>query len=311
QDAFIDESPWPISSARFGDEHRSVAQLLRELKASFQASPRSVLPTARLSSRLAMVTICDYEADSALPRLAAFAHGLYAQAHGYGYVHHRTSELADGRAPAWGKVRAMLAALQDGRWDWVAWVDCDLYFMDLNKTLDSLLLTYAPSPESESESDETDPEVNLLISEDSQTLNTAIFFLRRGAWSEQLLKRVWQDPDGQPSAFVDHTWWEQQAFAQELLGDNLRRFGRLRYARAAVHAAAGFPLPGVLKAYPPQVRIIPQLEMNSYHPISSRLVDETWSPGKFVLSFNGEFRLPLEGSRSSPCLARQSPRCSM
>ncbi|CAJ1365778.1 unnamed protein product, partial [Effrenium voratum] len=104
-------------------------------------------------------------------------------------------------------------------------------------------------------------EVNLLISEDSQTLNTAIFFLRRGAWSEQLLKRVWEDPDGQPSAFVDHTWWEQQAFAQELLGDNLRRFGRLRYARAAVHAAEGFPLPGVLKAYPPQVRIIPQLEM--------------------------------------------------
>ena len=30
------------------------------------------------------MTICDYEADSALPRLAAFAHGLYAQAHGYG-----------------------------------------------------------------------------------------------------------------------------------------------------------------------------------------------------------------------------------
>ena len=32
--------------------------------------------------------------------------------------------------------------------------------------------------------------MNLLISEDSQTLNTAIFFLRRGAWSEQLLKRA-------------------------------------------------------------------------------------------------------------------------
>merc|ERR1711920_326901 len=43
----------------------------------------------------------------------------------------------------------------------------------------------------------------------------------------------------------------------------------------------------LLVPYPEQVRILPQREMNSYHPISSRLEGETWAPGKFILSFNG------------------------
>merc|ERR1711920_629556 len=43
----------------------------------------------------------------------------------------------------------------------------------------------------------------------------------------------------------------------------------------------------LLVPYPEQVRILPQREMQSYHPISSRLEGETWAPGKFVLSFNG------------------------
>eukprot|EP00971_Amphidinium_carterae_P181072 3591922-Amphidinium_carterae.1 len=42
-------------------------------------------------------------------------------------------------------------------------------------------------------------------------------------------------------------------------------------------------------AYPPAVRIVPQFEVNSYHPISSfdGRVGDMWVPGRFALSFNG------------------------
>ena len=39
---------------------------------------------------------------------------------------------------------------------------------------------------------------------------------------------VWGDDAGF-SPFVNHTWWEQQAFAQELLGDNHRYVAQTSY----------------------------------------------------------------------------------
>ena len=48
QDSFIDESLWPIHSNTFGDEHRSVAALLKSLKAS---TPSQTAADARQKAR--------------------------------------------------------------------------------------------------------------------------------------------------------------------------------------------------------------------------------------------------------------------
>ncbi|CAE8589483.1 unnamed protein product [Polarella glacialis] len=163
--------------------------------------------------------------------------------------------------------------------------------MDLDTTLDSLLMRYAGGATGSS-SGELDPEAQLLVTEDSQMLNTAIFLARRSAWSLDMLRRVWGgagpgEEEDATSPFVNHTWWEQAAFAQELLGENHRRFADVVYSPDGV-SGAEFLKSGVSSAYPPEVRLVPQAEMNSYHPISSRLVgNTTWSPGKFILSFNG------------------------
>lgn len=270
RDAFIDDSLWPINSHQFGEEHRAVAAFLKEHR-SIEPQPS----TAVTRASVVMVTICDYPSDSLLPRLASFVHGLYAQHHGYAYRHHRSAyRSAENRPAAWGKILAMQDALQEGNWDWALWVDCDLFFMDLNRSLESILWRYATM------------ETKMLISEDAQTLNTAIFFMRRSEWSVELLKKVWGDDNERTSPFVDHTWWEQQAFAQELLGSNVERFAKLRYEEPVTNGSQVVQ-PGELLVYPPEVSIVPQEEMNSYHPISSRLVGETWEPGKFILSFNG------------------------
>ena len=94
-----------------------------------------------------------------------------------------------GRPAAWGKVAAVRDALEDGRWDWVAWIDCDLYFMDLARTLDSLLLTYANGAE-DGARPHIDDSTQMLITEDAQSLNTAIFLMRRSNWSLDLLAKA-------------------------------------------------------------------------------------------------------------------------
>ncbi|CAE7327961.1 DNAH1, partial [Symbiodinium necroappetens] len=270
-DSFIDDSAWPITSHEFGDEHRSVANLLGNLRAQLPNNRIDADPGTRVHGlTVCLVTICDYPSGARLPRLAASVHGMYAHRH--------------GRPAAWGKVDALREAMEDDRWDWVAWIDCDLYFMDMNRTLDSLLLTHARAA---GEAASIDESVHMLVTEDAQSLNTAILLMRRSAWSRRLLARVWGDDAGF-SPFENHTWWEQQAFAQELFGVNHRRFAQMRY-EASMLARATFRL---------HIH-----KRNSYHPISSRLVDETWAPGgsdeyqpecvmgrlrgKFVLSFNG------------------------
>lgn len=272
--AFIDDSAWPIKSMEFDYEHLFIARVLAEEGGAASWALSDVPRTYRLQNQsLGIVTLCDYPPEKALPRFAASAHSIYAARHGYGYRVHRDPSHAEGRPPAWGKLRVVQAALEEGIWDWVLWIDCDLYFMDLDTTIDSLLLRYG------SDGNESalaiDPSVHLLLTEDSQMLNTAIFLMRRSAWSLDLLRKVW-GPDESP--FINHTWWEQAAFAQELLGSNHRRFATIDY---------DMPASDQLSVYPTEVRVIPQFEMNSYHAISARQDSERWTPGKFVVSFNG------------------------
>ena len=97
-DSFIDDSAWPIRSNEFGDEHRSVAALLGNLRAELPSTTRpDVKPSTRIPGlSLSLVTICDYPEENLLPRLAASVHGMYAHRHGYGYIHHRHSRHAQG-----------------------------------------------------------------------------------------------------------------------------------------------------------------------------------------------------------------------
>ena len=39
--------------------------------------------------------------------------------------------------------------------------------------------------------------------------------------------------------------------------------------------------------YSDPVRTAPQIEFNSYHPVTSRFQHDTWEPGKFMIAFSG------------------------
>jgi len=306
--SYIDFATWPMTGEEWETERDYVANALKDQGGPTSFARSNVAKDSRVDgTAIALVTVCAYPEGSMLPHFASSVHQTYTQRHGYTYIHHRDEDehLSAGRPKAWTKVRALHEALEDGRWEWVVWIDCDIYFMDLETTLDSLLLRYASRQVEETsteasaaeEASALDPNVHLLITEDAQCLNTAIFMLRRSTWSLQLLRRVWGMDDGVAAArevsasswveattpFTDHPWWEQPAFTHQLLGNNHRLFQEMSYPEVDSRTAAGLMVP-----YPEQVRILPQKEMNSYHVISSKTnPDTTWTPGNFIMSFNG------------------------
>merc|ERR1712187_270776 len=147
---------------------------------------------SRPDLRIAIVSLCAYPPDHPLPRYSSSNQGLYAERHGYTYI--MAQEVVDTRRPpAWSKVKLMEQEVKSGRWDWVVWADCDTYFMNMSITLESVLFTYA-GQEGRSPAGsvlELNPEVHMIVSEDSAMLNTGIFFVRCTDWVMNLLDNVW------------------------------------------------------------------------------------------------------------------------
>lgn len=288
----IDGSAWPMSIQEINDDLTSIANALK------RTGPLGHAPTAvgsripfdysRPEIRIAVVSLCAYPPDHPLPKYATSNQGAYAERHGYAYVVER--QLVDpDRPPAWGKVKLVEREVRSGDWDWVLWADCDTYFMNMTITLESVMFTYAGREAAGGEL-ELDPTVHMIVSEDSAMLNTGIFFVRCSDWVVDLLRRVWGDRD---SPWITHPWWENAAFAWEFLKDNPRKFATEDHSTWAMRDEDD--LTGV---YPAEVRVAPQSHFNSYHPITSRFLHDTWEEGKFVIAFNGVL------SGSSPTVVR-------
>lgn len=289
----IDGSMWPIGIQEINEDLTSISSALRE------TGPLGHAPTAvgyRLPPdyrdpklRIAIVSLCAYPPDNPLPKYAMSNQGIYAERHGYTYIVEREL-VQSNRPPAWGKIKLVEREVQSDRFDWIVWTDCDTYFMNMTITLDSVLYTYAGRTALEDENDvELDPDVHMIVNEDSAMLNTGIFFVRSSAWVLDFLGRVWGAED---SPWIHHPWWEQASIGWEFLKDNPRKF------LSEDHfdwAEGDDDLVGV---YPAEVRVAPQSHFNSYHPITSRFLHDTWEDGKFVIAFNGVL------SGSSPTVVR-------
>ena len=125
-------------------------------------------------------------------------------------------------------------------------------------------------------------------------LNTGIFLVRSSSWSEDMLERVW---GGDTSVWTNHPWWEQAAMCWDFWSDLPQKFRDIQHSIWALPENSDRDtMDGI---YPSAVRVAPQGEFNSYHPVTSRMVADTWMPGKFVIAFNGVI------SSSSPNVARE------
>jgi len=296
--ALIDGSQWPIGIQEINDDLTSVANSIRSTgPIGHRPTPAgSTVPHdyGRPDLKIAIVSLCAYPPDHPLPKYSTSNQGIYAERHGYTLLMER--ELVEpNRPPAWGKVKLMQRAVRSGLYDWVVWADCDTYFMNMSITIESVLFTYgarhAQGSEGGSSELELDPEMQMIVSEDSAMLNTGIFFVScTGDYVLGLLDRVW---GGDNSPWINHPWWENAAFGWEFLKDNPQQFVNEDQAKWAETGQDD-----MLGVYPSQVRVAPQSHFNSYHPITSRFLHDTWEEGKFVIAFNGVL------SASSPAVVQ-------
>eukprot|EP00927_Polykrikos_kofoidii_P040368 TRINITY_DN34526_c0_g2_i1.p1 TRINITY_DN34526_c0_g2~~TRINITY_DN34526_c0_g2_i1.p1 ORF type:complete len:514 (-),score=77.13 TRINITY_DN34526_c0_g2_i1:257-1798(-) len=296
---FIDESAWPITLQESVDEHRTLRATLESDGRQAGHRPRSGVNIPHdfrfPGLSIAIVSLCAYPEGHALPRYAMSNQQIYAERHGYHY-YAETRRLEESRPVAWGKIKLVYEFVRQRRWDWVMWADCDVYFMNLTVTLDSLLYRYGGERSLEARQPlELDPNFHFLVTEDHAMLNTGIFLARSSAWSEAMLERVWGPDD---SAWTNHPWWEQAAMSWYFWSSLHERFRQTDHVAWAKQNALvdSDDMQGI---YPDPVRVAPQIEFNSYHPVTSRFVADTWAPGKFVIAFNGV------SSSSSPNVAQE------
>lgn len=211
---YIDQSPWPI---RWNDGMDGILRSMTMLKMyELQAEPirsvplRTALTETGLSgrggsSRIAIVSVCDYDAATTpLARLSMINKEAYAKLHGYDVVMYEKAPLyqdplsplftdpTSHRPPAWSKIDALLTTMAAGQHDWVMWMDCDSFFMDSEVRLEDLVAA--------AEGAQCGPDAT-IPGEDLEELQDVV--------------RRWQE--GPPSGAADLSWYE------ELLEEHWRR----------------------------------------------------------------------------------------
>jgi len=295
---FSECTPWPLQGWDMMLAGRNLVHRVREL--DFQSvqlqTPRGHR-TAGL--RVAVVTICAYAEDEAVRLLATQNHQLYAQLHGYG-LHLFTSaeqitphaagrmDVKDGEhKPFFWKVNAVRNVFdsQEG-YDWVLWADCDAFFMDPERTIDSIIHMYTsnrtvptvnravPGAELSEEMQRalhpTDPPpVSLILAVDSTGINNGVWLLRNDAWSRDFLDRWWHS-DILSGPGREHNCSDQSTMQHQLIQDSAMRLD-------ATWDASEGPI------WPREVRVAAQEHLQSFHKATAEtVVSREWQEGDFI-----------------------------
>ncbi|CAK9005737.1 unnamed protein product [Durusdinium trenchii] len=149
--------------------------------------------------RIGLVTYCNYNNSATnLTAQSRSSKGAYAKRHGYKLLHIEDPFVTQAH-PWMNKLIAIQRNLQD--YDWLFWVDCDLFFMNPEKTVDALI--HAAFSRT--------PEASLLIAEDGMMLNSGSFLLRNNAWGKDFLARTVDLLSAPMPQSFQHMPWHEQA----------------------------------------------------------------------------------------------------
>ncbi|CAJ1443449.1 unnamed protein product [Effrenium voratum] len=138
---------WATRTDRIVSEIKILKERLnQEQQRRFLRLPQ-VDPTTRVNGlRIAIVSICAYPPDHklVLRNITPENRQAYGNVHGYDvHVHYEHPMPGAGVHIQHSKLQLVADYLRSGRYDWVAWFDCDSIIMNLNRTLDSVILRYA------------------------------------------------------------------------------------------------------------------------------------------------------------------------
>ena len=293
---FYDCSPWPVHGWDMLLASRYVNEKVTYIdKASVIGGvPKRISIFEPLD--IAIVSVCAYGDDQPIKSLSRENHKLYADLHGYKlYQIESRYDLAakwgmkiEDRNMFFSKILAVRNIISNHKW--VMWMDCDAFFMDPERSIDSVIYMYshnrtAPLVNTSGgeislisreimETLSKPIEVELLISVDSTGINNGVWIMRNSDWSIDFLHRWWNSTILQGMG-ANHNCSDQSTMQHELLYRNMMADLNTEFGEA--WDLLGAPI------WPREVRVVPQEHMQSFHKETAEaVVSREWIEGDFV-----------------------------
>ena len=293
---FYDCSPWPVHGWDMLLAGRFIRDKIREIddQSVIAHTPKQL--RAFNPADIAIVCVCAYPDDQPIKRLSRENHQLYAQIHGYSlYQFESEQDIAANedanmttsqKNPFFWKVNAVRNVIE--KHSWVMWMDCDAFFMDPERTIDSVIEMYTANQTLATRVHSAGlstgihaalypgggTNVSLLLAVDSTGINNGVWMMRNSGWSSDFLLRWWNSPILQGKG-VSHNCSDQSTMQHELLYDNMMRGLSDEVGRSWDDVEA--PL------WPLEVRVVPQEHIQSFHKeTADSVLSREWVEGDFV-----------------------------
>jgi len=185
---FHQELLWNVST-------REIVEGIQRYKVSSIPDLEETIGTPVHSHRIALVSICAYpkEHPLILKDLTPGNRNRYASLHGYEavtYLEHpmgASSNVCIQHSKLW-LIRELL---EQDRFDWVMWLDCDSIIVNMQKPIESIVNKYAKS------------DTDLLITEELLGISSANWIIRNSAWSRKFLSRAFDIAHNELPLFGD------------------------------------------------------------------------------------------------------------
>eukprot|EP00933_Yihiella_yeosuensis_P013178 TRINITY_DN12333_c2_g1_i1.p1 TRINITY_DN12333_c2_g1~~TRINITY_DN12333_c2_g1_i1.p1 ORF type:complete len:477 (+),score=59.69 TRINITY_DN12333_c2_g1_i1:73-1431(+) len=274
--AWFEHTRWRTNQPGLHSMAQGLIELARKDEKSYAATVAEPANVRIPGLRIGLVTYCNYN-DSAtnLTSFSRTSKGAYAERHGYTLLHVETPYVTQAH-PWMNKLIAVQQHLKD--FDWLFWVDCDLFFMNPTKTVDALIQAAY----------DRNPEASLLIAEDGMMLNSGAFLLRNNEWGADFLARTVDLLSAPMPQSFQHMPWHEQAPLMYLT-----------LIPSILDGLAGQDLSMTLgsdsslsSGYDERVVMLKQSSMNSYpmevvEKTGHALPHHGFQEGDMVISFNG------------------------
>eukprot|EP00928_Gymnodinium_smaydae_P013681 TRINITY_DN14978_c0_g1_i2.p1 TRINITY_DN14978_c0_g1~~TRINITY_DN14978_c0_g1_i2.p1 ORF type:complete len:529 (-),score=63.34 TRINITY_DN14978_c0_g1_i2:50-1600(-) len=221
--------------------------------------------------KVGVFSLCDYGAESPMHWLLDRSRRnreAYCTRHGYGMEWTSRRPLSSAnRHPVWGQLAGPLELLESGRYDWILSMDCDSLFIDMERTVDSLLYRFA-SRETPWGRLEFDPDVHFLISEDGRGLAGGNWIVRNSPQGRAFLRSVYGSEDQDSNPYLQHDLRDQFSLLWHLVRPGVS-VPMPPEQRTADVARPPQPSRWEDVGYTPLARLVPQeLLLGSYPHIS-------------------------------------------
>lgn len=288
---FYDCAPWPVMGWDMLLAGRFVNEIMEKSGSRLFNLNVSKDIVIIHPSKIAIVSVCAYAEDSPIKSVSRENHVMYASRHGYD-IYHFENEIdivgndsagmyTKDRNPFFWKVNAVQNVMDSHQYAWILWLDCDAFFMDPVRTIDSIIEMHQYQP---SIVEDTCFEgslycgggisVDLIITVDSTGINNGVWLIRTSEWAKNFLSQWWRSDILQGMGKA-HNCSDQSTMQYELLHDNMI----MAIDRVIQNSTVNLPY----SLWPSQVRVAPQEYLQSFHQATAEsVISREWQPGDFI-----------------------------